>query len=374
MKIKSIKMFVVVVPVIPISEGGIAPYRGSQDKVGTTQASSVLFKVETDNGIVGWGEMNPILSYKITKTLVDEYISPKLIGRDPFEIKSIMAQFAPVYDPQVNTKSFLTGLQMALWDIMGKALNMPVYNLLGGKVRDKVEIAYALGILEIKDTQKKIHQIMDEGYRCLKTKGGKDVVFDVARTKAMREAAGPSFEIRVDMNQGYDTIQALRYLRDVEDCDLQYVEQPIKVNRLEDMKNLRVRTRTPVAINEDCYVPNNFYKAVKMDAIDAGVIDFEPIGGITELQRLESIAVEAGVPLAHHCGWDMGIKLAAILHATSTMQAFTYPMDSTYMAHGDDVLKKRIQIENGAYLIPSDGPGLGIEPDEEKIEKLGVKI
>lgn len=367
-------MFAVVIPVIPLSEGGIAPYRGSQDKVGTTQASSVLFKVETDNGIIGWGEMNPIISNKITQTLVEEYIAPQLIGRDPFEIKAIMSQFSPIYDPQVNTKSFLTGLQMALWDIMGKSLNVPVYNLLGGKVRDRIGIAYALGILGIQETQKKVRQIIDQGYRCLKTKGGKDVVFDVARAKAMRQAAGPNFEIRVDMNQGYDTIQALRYLRDVEDCDLQYVEQPIKVNRLEDMQNLRVRTRTPIAINEDCYVPNNFYQAVKMDAIDAAVIDFEPIGGITELQRLESIAVEAGIPLAHHCGWDMGIKLAAILHTISTMEAFTYPMDSTYMAHGDDVLATRIKIENGCYIIPSEGPGLGIVVDEEKIEKISVKI
>lgn len=374
MKIKSIKTFAVAIPVIPIAEGGIAPYRGSQDKVGTTQASSILFKVETDNGIVGWGEMNPIISNKITKTLVEEYISPKLIGRNPFEIKAIMAQFAPVYDPQVNTKSFLPGIQMALWDIMGKALNVPVYDLLGGRVREKIEIAYALGILDIQATQKKIHQIMDAGYQCLKTKGGKEVVFDVARAKAMREAAGPNFEIRVDMNQGYDTIQALRYLREVEDCDLQYVEQPIKVNRLEDMKNLRIRTRTPLAINEDCYIPNNFFRAVKTDAIDAGVIDFEPIGGITELQKIESVAVEAGIPLAHHCGWDMGIKLAAILHVTCTMQAFTYPMDSTYMAHGDDILVKRIEIEDGAYLIPSEGPGFGIVVDEEKIEKLSVKF
>lgn len=374
MKIKSIKMFAVSIPIVPISEGGIAPYIGSQDKVGKTQVSSILFKIETDNGIAGWGEMNPIISKSITRTLIEEYIGPKLIGRNPFEIKSIMTQFTPVYDPQVNTKSFLAGLQMALWDIMGKLLNVPVCDLLGGKIRDKIEIAYTLGILDIKRTQKKIHQIMDQGYHCLKTKGGKDVVFDIARTKAMRKAAGANFEIRIDMNQGYDTIHALRYMHSIEDCDLQYIEQPIKVNRLEDMKNLRIRTCVPIAINEDCYIPNNFYKAARMGAIDAAVIDFEPVGGITELQCLESVAKEAGIPLAHHCGWDMGIKLAAILHATCTMEAFTYPMDSTYMVHGDDVLARRIDIEDGCYRIPSDGPGLGIIVDEKKIEKYSEKF
>lgn len=374
MKIKSIKMFAVSIPIIPISDGGIAPYIGSQDKVGKTQVSSILFKIETSNGIVGWGEMNPIISKGITKILIEEYISPKLIGRNPFEIKSIMTQFIPIYDPQVNTKSFLSGIQMALWDVMGKLLNVPVYDLLGGKIRNKIEIAYALGILDIKKTQKKIYQIMDQGYKCLKTKGGKDVVFDITRTKAMRKTAGANFEIRIDMNQGYDTIHALRYMRSVEDYDLQYIEQPIKVNHLEDMKNLRIRTCVPIAINEDCYIPNNFYKAAMMNAIDAAVIDFEPIGGITELQYLESVAKEAGIPLAHHCGWDMGIKLAAILHAICTMEAFIYPMDSTYMAHSDDVLANRIKVEDGCYKIPSDGPGLGIIVDEKKIERYSEKF
>ncbi|GIQ70090.1 mandelate racemase/muconate lactonizing enzyme family protein [Xylanibacillus composti] len=372
MKIRDIEMTAVEVPVIPLEEGGIAPYRGSQDKVGTTSITSLIFKVTTDEGITGWGEMNPIISTKVTKVLLEEYIKPLVIGQNPFDLNKIMQAFAPVYNPQINTKSFLTAIEMACWDIMGKSVNKPVYELLGGKVRDRIDIAYALGILDITQTKEKIAQIKEEGYRTLKTKGGKDVVFDIRRTIAMRDAGGDYFDIRVDMNQGYDTPTALRYLRGVEECDIQYIEQPIKVNKMDDLQSLRDRTRVPIGINEDCYVPGNLFEAIRRKAIDIAIVDFEPLGGITELSRLEHVAREADLPLAHHCGWDMGVKLAAILHSTCTMPAFTYPMDSTYFAHADDVLKEKIRIEDGSYVIP-EGAGLGVQVDEEKLQFLAVK-
>lgn len=369
MKIQNIEIFPVIVPVIPLEKGGIAPYRGSQDKIGTTKATSLIFKVTTDEGIVGWGEMNAIISTKLTFALLEEYIKPLVIGKSPFDIRKIMGEFSPVYNPQINTKSFLTGIEMACWDIMGKATDQPVYDLLGGKVRDRIDIAYALGILGIEETKEKIVQIKEEGYRTLKTKGGKDVNADIKRAKAMREAGGEDFEFRVDMNQGYDTLQALKYLRGVDEYSLQFIEQPIKVNKFDDLKSLRERTGVPIGINEDCYIPNNLMQAIKRGCIDVAIVDFEPLGGISELVRLHHLAEEADLPLAHHCGWDMGVKTAAILHATSTMPNFSYPMDSTYPAHADDVLVERIQIDNGSYVIPN-GPGLGVEVDEEKLKHL----
>lgn len=371
MKIRDIEMTAVEIPVIPLTEGGIAPYKGSQDKVGTTRTSSLFFKVTTDEGIHGWGEMNPILNFKVTKSLLEDYIKPIVIGRNPFDINWIMKAFAPVYNPQLNTKCFLTAIETACWDIMGKALNKPVYELLGGKVRDRIEICYCTGMMEPSELKEKARQVKEQGYRTLKTKGGVDVQADIRRAQALREANGSDFEIRVDMNQGYDTPQALRYLRAVEELDLQYIEQPIGVNKFDDLKMLRARTRTPIGINEDCYIPNNLFAAVKQGCIDVAIVDFEPLGGLSELIRLAHVAQEASLPLAHHCGWDMGIKLAAILHVTSTLSAFTYPMDSTYPAHADDVLRQAIPVVDGGYEVPA-GPGLGVEIDEEKIRRLAI--
>jgi L-alanine-DL-glutamate epimerase-like enolase superfamily enzyme len=260
---------------------------------------------------------------------------------------------------------------MACWDLMGKATNQPIYKLLGGKVRDKIEIAYCFGITDIPTVQKKIQEIKDQGYLAFKTKGGRDVIFDIERTQAIREEAGKSMKLRVDMNQGYSLIDAITYVNGVSDCQLEYLEQPIRVNNIDSLASLRSRSTVPIAINEDCYIPNNFLETIKRNAIDVGVIDLEPLGGITELVKAAHIANEAGIPLAHHCGWDMGIKLAAVLQTVSSLAAFTQPMDSTYMAHADDVLKEKINVINGHYY-PSTEPGLGIEVDEEKIAKYAV--
>lgn len=371
MKIRDIELTMVEIPVVPLTEGGIAPYAGSQDKVGTSTATSAIYKVITDEGIVGWGEMNPVITLKLSHELLEQYIKPKLVGRNPFEINQIMQEFAPVYNPQVNTKSLLTGVEIACWDIMGKALGQPIHVLLGGKVRDEVEIAYPIGIMEEDETRDKIKQIRASGFRTLKTKGGKDVHADIRRAQVMREAGGDEFAIRVDMNQGYDVPTTLKYLRNVAELDLQYVEQPLPINRFDDMAMLRKRSTTPIAINEDCYVPSNIWHAIQRNAIDIAVVDMEPIGGISELRRIAAMAEEAGLPLVHHCAWDMGIALAAILQATSAMPAFTYPMDSTYVAHGADVLAEPIPVVNGAYPVPQ-GPGLGIEVDEEKLKSLSI--
>lgn len=372
MKIVDIKMMGVEIPVVPLTEGGIAPYRGSQDKIGTTRTNSLIFRVTTDEGIVGWGEMNAIINWKVTKALLEDYIKPLVIGKSPFDINGIMREFAPVYNPQLNTKCFLAAIETACWDIMGKAANQPVYALLGGKVRERIDICYCTGMMEPAELKEKARQVKEEGYRTLKTKGGVDVLMDIRRAQALREAGGEDFDIRVDMNQGYDTLQALRYLRGVEELGLQYIEQPIGVNKFDDLKSLRSRTTTPIGINEDCYIPNNLLRAVAEGCIDVAVVDFEPLGGLSELARIAAIAREAKLALAHHCGWDMGVKLAAILHATGAMPAFSYPMDSTYQAHGDDVLTERIRIVDGSFFVP-EGPGLGVEVDEEKLQFLAVQ-
>lgn len=369
MKIVDIELFMVRVPVIPIEEGGIAPYLGSQDKVGRTQITSAIYKVTTNEGIIGWGEMNPILSPQINKVLLDDFIKPRVIGRNPFHITTMMDQFDPGYNPHMNIKSIMSAIEIACWDIMGKSVGKPIYDLIGGKCRDRIDIAYAFGIADLDVTKEKVLQIKEEGFNTLKTKGGKSLIFDINRAKVIREAGGPDFNFRVDMNQGYDTSQTLRYLKAVEDFDLEYIEQPIKINQFDNLAMLRQRTKTPIAINEDCYIPGNLMECIRRNSIDVGVVDFEPLGGISELIRLAKTAEEAGLSLAHHCAWDMGIRLAAILQATCALPAFTYPVDSTYIGHKEDILVERIKVEEGSYLVP-EGPGLGVEVDEEKIRSL----
>jgi len=367
MKIADIQMYPVRADVIPIEKGGIAPYRGSRDSgPGTSTVTSALYKVTTDDGIVGWGEMNMILTLRLTRALLTDALRPALIGQDPFQLNRIKERVDSLYNPDINMLHFMSGVEMALWDIMGKATGKPVHALLGGAVRDAAPIAYAMGMMEDHQTADKLAQLREEGYTTVKTKGGTDVKWDIRRAHRMRELAGDALEIRVDMNQGYSIPDAVTYLGAVQPCRLQYVEQPIRCNDLADYAILRQRSCVPVAINEDCYIPGGLFNAISLRAVDAGVVDMESIGGISETVKLAHVAEAANLPLAHHCAWDMGIKTAAIVHTVCALKAFTLPMDSTYHAHAQDPLVSPIQMKQGAYQLP-EGPGLGIEVDEEKI-------
>lgn len=191
---------------------------------------------------------------------------------------------------------------------------------------------------------------------------------DIRRAFWLREAAGENVEIRVDMNQAYRMNQAVRYMNAVEPCRFQYVEQPVRVRMLSEYRQIRSRSSTPLAINEDSYIPGGIWEALRCSAADALVVDMESLGGIGELQKAAHIAEAAGIPLAHHCAWDMGVKTAAILQATSALPAFQMAMDTTYTAHGGDILSRPLVVSDGNFLVP-EGPGLGVEVNEEALQE-----
>ncbi|MEA4907423.1 MAG: mandelate racemase/muconate lactonizing enzyme family protein [Anaerolineaceae bacterium] len=374
MKIEQIELFVVRIPLIPITAGGIAPYRGHNlpPGQGLTSAASCIYKVVTDDGLVGWGETNPVVNFSFHRALFEEVLRPALIGSDPLNREEICRKISPSFAPPLFSRSLLAGIDMACWDILGQAANRPVYDLLGGMIRERVGIAYCIGIFEEEATREKILSIREQGFPTLKIKGGGDVVSDVQRTFAAREHTGPEMNLRIDMNQGYDFTQAARFLNSTESLDLEYIEQPLPVNQFDAMAALRSRCKTPVAINEDCYIPHNLFEFIRQKAIDLAVVDLDPLGGISALVKVANYCAEAGLPLAHHCGFDMGIKLAAILQVYAARPALSHAVDSTYMGHADDILVEPIQIVEGHYLVPQ-GPGLGVTVDEDKIRRYSLE-
>ena len=371
MKITDLEVVTVSIPVKPLGQGGIAPYRGSRDPVGTSKAVSSLFKLTTEDGLVGWGEMSPIISPKVTMALVEDFLRPRLIGKDIFRQREIIASFAPIYSPHINTAAFASGVEMALWDVTGKALGRPVSDLFGGRMRERIALAYCFGITDEAETRDQVAEVRRLGYRALKTKGGASVRDDIERAFWLADAARGDIAIRVDMNQSYSAPDALAYLAVVDAYQFQYIEQPIASNNFEGLRSLKYRGRTPIAINEDAYVPQNILRAVNEGCIDAAVLDLDHAGGLMEVAKLAALADEARLPLSQHCGWDMGIKVAAILQLSAALPAFSYEMDSTYFAHAGDILAEPIAITGGHMDVPT-GPGLGVVVDEDKIRHYRI--
>jgi L-alanine-DL-glutamate epimerase-like enolase superfamily enzyme len=380
MEITSIEPIPVEMGVKPLrDETGLAPYVSSDrgrnidtaDHYEVHTRKRMLVRLETDEDVTGWGELLVTLkSVDATEAIVRDVVAPNLLGREVWEIEPFVSSF---YHPYVRIPAVIGGVEMAMWDALGKSLGAPLHQLLGGRTVDRVDLAYCVGILSPEDSRVHSERALKMGFDVVKTKAGYRWREDVERIAAMDEAADGRLEFRVDPNQAFSVGDAVRFCAALEDRGiyLQYLEQPVRTESVGAMKRLRQRTRTPIAANEDAYFAGNLYTLLWEDAIDVAVVDLVPAGGILALQRLVGTAREAGVAVSHHNGFDLGIKQAAVLHAVAATDGITLPPDTIYYAWEDDVLETPLELVDGAMAVP-DGPGLGVTVDEAKVEQYRI--
>lgn len=212
MEITDIKAYAVNMPVTPLEEGGIAPYVTNHGAV--SDMDRILVRVETDQGITGWGEMRVFLSPDVTITVLEDGIAPWVVGHSPYEVEGLRRQNFVEY---TNTDMFFSPIEVACWDIVGKALDKPIYELLGGWTAPNqterpfesqesnvlpVDVAYCVGILSPEESREHATKALEDGYTVLKTKAGVDWKQDVKRIVAMDEAVSGELDFRLDPNQG----------------------------------------------------------------------------------------------------------------------------------------------------------------------------
>jgi L-alanine-DL-glutamate epimerase-like enolase superfamily enzyme len=380
MEITAITAHSVTVPIVDLDDGGIAPYVTNHNAV--EAMDRVLVRVETDAGIDGWGEVRTYLSPAVTETIIEDGVGPHVLGRSPFEVERFRRS---VFIEYANADLFFSPVEIACWDIVGKALDRPVYELLGGwtapstetRRRDgsydqslSVDAAYCLGILPPEESAAAAERARDAGYSVLKTKAGRDWQEDVARVRAMHDAVDGDLTFRLDPNQGWRLDEAVRVAGalDRAGIGLDYLEQPIRVDDHASLATLRQRTTQPIAANEDTYVPHNLGSMIRAGAMDVAVLDMTPLGGISGLRQAAAVCEEANVPFTHHCAFDLGVRTAAIAHAASGIPGFELPVDTTYYAWEDDVLVDPLTITDGAIAVP-DGPGLGVDVDPAAVSE-----
>ncbi|MFB6219270.1 MAG: mandelate racemase/muconate lactonizing enzyme family protein [Halobacteriaceae archaeon] len=370
-------MEVTAVEAIPVRAGvrpreepmGLAPYASNHGRV--EAAERVLVRVETDRGVTGWGEMLAAMgSPAATAVVIEEVVAPELVGRDPRNVQSFLEAF---YFPYVKVDPFVGAVETALWDVAGKDREASLAAMLGGATAEAIEVAYCVGLLPPGESRTHARRALDAGFSTLKTKAGADWERDVERVAAMDDEADGALDIRLDPNQGWAFEDAVRAGARLEERGvyLQYLEQPCRIDTYGTYAKLRERLRQPVAVNEDTYFRRNLKTLVDRDAIDAAVIDLVPAGGVVRARELAAVAGEAGVSVAHHNGFDLGIKQAAVLHLAAATPAITLPPDTVYYAWADHVLADPLAVEDGAMPVP-DGPGLGVDVDEQRVEELRV--
>lgn len=388
MQITDVSAMTVDVPLIELDERlGIGPYVTNHGQVESMER--VLVRVDTDEGISGWGEMRTFLSAAATEAVIEDGVGPLITGQSPFELERLRRQ---VFIEYTNVELFFAAVETACWDIAGKALGKPVHELLGGASApeqtaamnadaanaesasgDKVEFAFCLGILSPEESRVKAREALEAGFSVLKTKAGRDWKQDVARIEAMHDEVEGRLEFRLDPNQGWSLDQAVRVGAALEDAGiyLQYMEQPIRVNAHDSLATLRQRLRQPIAPNEDTYIPNNLRSLIDAGAMDVAVLDLTPAGGIAGLRQQAAIVEDAGIPYTHHCAFDLGVRTAAILHAVHGLPGFSLPPDTTYYAWEGDVIAEPFELTDGRMRVPSE-PGLGIDVDMDAVEAYRV--
>lgn len=354
----------------PLSEPlGIAPYVTTYTEF--YDMERVLVRLDTDGDVTGWGEMRSTLSTHSTKAVIETDLADELVGEPVSAVESLPERFDSFQYFDVDP--FLGGVEMAMWDAWGQYLEQPLYRLLGGKVRDEVDVSFCLGVLGPEESRKHAREALEHGFDVLKTKAGRDWRQDVERIVAMHDEVDGQLEFRLDPNEGWTTEEAVRVAASLEDegIYLQYLEQPMRIDNFGSFERLRERVRTPVAANEDTYFRHNLLELVKRDAIDVGVIDMVPAGGLQAAKRLAGIADDAGISLSHHCAFDLGVKSAALAHLVATTRAINLPPDSVYYAWDDHVVEEPFEVSDGVLSVP-EKPGLGVTVEETRVEELRI--
>lgn len=369
MQVTDVSAIPVEMGVRPRSEpGGIAPYVTNHGQVETMER--MLVRVETEAGVTGWGEMRSSLALETTASIIENDLGPELVGRSVADVEAFADEFFYEY---LDVGPFVGGVEMAMHDALGKHRGVPVHELLGGRVRERVEFAYCVGILSPEDSREHARRALDRGFSVLKTKAGRDWREDVERVLAMNDEARGELEFRLDPNQGWTPEEAVRVGAALEDAGVhcQYLEQPVRIDSPGTYESLRNRLRTPIAVNEDTYIDRNLFELGAAGAVDCAVIDVVPAGGFRAAKRLAGVADDAGISLAHHNAFDLGIKTAAVLHLVASEPRIDLPPDTIYYAWADDVIAEPFEVEEGSIAVP-DGPGLGVEVDEGKLEAYRI--
>ena len=336
------------------------------------ETENAIVEIQTDEGITGIGEICSIWDRKGRGQAEDinDLLAEALSGRDPFRIAETHALMNSLLHRSEPAKA---GVDMALYDIVGKALNTPVYNLLGGLVRDRVLLSHSLSMGEPDQVSEQAASLATQGYKTLKAKIGMDPEADLATVKAIRERLGNDVVLRVDANMGWrNAKEAVRNIKSLEPYRLELVEQPLHFSDLEGLRHIRDHVDTPIMADESVWTPTDAMACIRAGAVDVFNVYVAEAGGIYPAAQIFAIAEATRLPCIIGSMPELGIGTSAQAHLAFAMRNLGYASDvNGFVYHADDVIVETLNIEDG-YLLPPPGPGLGVSLDRDKIDRYRI--
>lgn len=335
--------------------------------------STTLVQVETDEGVSGIGSSSG--NGELIEVIVAKVLKPLLIGMDPTAIDEIWdkAYFRGGHK-EFGTRGIgvvaLSGIDIALWDILGKVRGVPVYRLLGGKYRDRVPVyATALYPEEPSKVAARARAFADQGFHGVKIKVGFDLQQDIRIVRAVRQELGKDFTVMTDANQGYSVDVGLKAAAAFAECGAFWLEEPLFVEDIEGHAKLREKGKVPIAVGENLHTYYAFENFIVRGAVDFIQPDVARAGGITEIKRITALAAKHNVPVSFHT-WGDGVALAASVHLSAALRdCIVMELDYTYNALREELLQEPFKVQNGC-LIPPEKPGLGVELNQDALQQF----
>jgi L-alanine-DL-glutamate epimerase-like enolase superfamily enzyme len=264
-------------------------------------------------------------------------------------------------------------VETALWDIVGKACGKPVYELLGGMVRDRMPVMYYLFRFELEEMVCRAKKAIAGGYTTIYFKVGGDMQADIEAVAAIREAIGNRGEIRIDANEAWAPGTAIRFIKQIEQYDVEWVEQPTPNKDMEALARVRHSVRTPIAANQTSWTFHDVQQVLRHDAADVMVIDHYQTGGLLTYKKAVALCEASGIPVNHHSWGELGIGTAAGAHVVASSPPFLYANQSYAMIHAEEIVAGDWpKVENGSIAIPT-GPGLGVELDPDRVARAAER-
>jgi L-alanine-DL-glutamate epimerase-like enolase superfamily enzyme len=355
--------------------------------------NTCLVEIDTDAGLTGLGEakvgVGNLGNYAALVTLIHAELAPVLIGRDPRDITALWeaiyngtrahyvarhGRTFPIVGRRGITVSALSGIDIALWDLLGKAMGQPVWRLLGGRLREQIPAYASGGWAPVGGVGKQLRQYVERGHRAVKMRVGlqdRSVDDSAARVREARESLGSEVGLMVDAHGTWSVREAQRFARKVADCDLAWLEEPVSPDNVAGQAEVRATTDIPIAAGETEQTRFAFRDLLEARAVDVLQPDLAIAGGITETLRICALAATHGLTVAPHL-WGGAVLFASGLHlAVATPCVTTLEFSRGENPLLNELVHEPFELVDGHVQAP-DRPGLGLTLNREFVRAITV--
>ena len=340
-----------------------------------TSRREVLLIIECDNGVNGFGEVveEPLYGGENIDQICQSLLNYKsfLLGEDPLNIKKIIHKI----EKTKNTSNYaLAAITTALMDITGKHMEMPIYNVLGGKVRNYVYVDYVIPIDEPEKCAQEAVNALKNGFTNIVQKIGLNPENDVETIKQIRENVGWKIKLAVDANQGYSKQTAINTIKKFERYEIEYFEQPIHASDIEGLSLITKKSSILIAADESLKTIKNAKKLIEKKAANMFVIEYAKNGGIHNSIKIAELAESEGIPCRHGGSWQLGVGVGLAAHLVYAIKNFTIPFNDLNgpLAVKNDIIKSGLVYKKNKLEL-SKKPGLGIELNEKIVDEYKYK-